>query len=245
MIDVSQYQGHIEWPAVPRSMRALVRVTYGTTGIDSLGHANLTAARGTRHQAGGYHFLEDGSPTAEMENFLSHFTPQVGGLRGMIDVEPSAYSHPTSERVIGAVEAYRAHTGHDPIVYGTAEVLASLHLPPSLARCPLMLAGYGPNDGKQHPPGPPPPPWRTIAAHQYTSVGSCPGVTGHVDVSHIYDAAALTVPRPRRIVGTWRIAYIGPDSHPAVHISHFPFAWCSAHPRIKRRGAVTITPHRR
>ena len=244
MIDVSQFNGRITWSNVSHRLRVLVRVTYGAGGVDTLGRFNLAASR-AGHRTGAYHFLEDGDGAAEVENFLAHFTPVPGGLRGMIDVEPSAYSHPTTERVVAAVQAYREHTGHDPIVYGTHDVLSALHLPASIGSCPLMLAGYGPNDGAEHPPGAPPPPWHSIAVHQYTSVGTVPGVPSHVDLSRVYDGAAITVPKPRPIIGRWRVSYVDPAGHATAVVTRTPVLWLRVHPRVKYRGAVTITPHRR
>lgn len=245
MIDVSQFNGSIAWGKVPKGERVLVRTSYGETGLDSHGAANLAGAEAAGGLVvGAYHFLEDGDPTREVAHFLSTFHPKPGGLRGMIDVEPSQYSHPTLERVVGAVAAYRAGAGHDPIIYGTHDVLAALHLPASVASCPLMLAGYGPNDGRRHDPGPPPAPWKAIAAHQYTSVGTIPGVSGHVDLSHVYDEAALTVPAPRP-PASWTILYVDKGGQPARVVTRTPLLWLHAHPGAKYRGSVTITPHKR
>lgn len=245
MIDVSEFNGHIAWSQVPTAYHALVRVTYGTTGIDKLGAVNLAEARATRPAVGAYHFAENGDPANEIAHFLTHFQPRPGGLRGMLDFEPSAYSTPTQARVLAAIETYRHRAGHDPIVYGTASVLAALRLPTSVATCPLMLAGYGPNDGREHPPGPPPAPWKRIAAHQYTSVGDVPGIASQVDLSRIYDAAALFVPKPRIVLGTWRVGYIDRARTETAIVTHTPTIWQRLHPGAKYRGPITITPHRR
>jgi GH25 family lysozyme M1 (1,4-beta-N-acetylmuramidase) len=245
MIDVSQFNGQIRWGNVPRATRTLIRVTFGEGGVDTLGARNLSGARGAGLPTGGYHFLEDGTGALEIANFLHHFDPRPGGLRGMIDVEPSAYSHPTAGRVLAAITAYRGMAGHDPIVYGTHDVLAALALPESIRSCPLMLAGYGPNDGLEHPPGPAPAPWTSIAAHQYTSVGSVPGVPSHVDMSRIYDQAALLVPKPRTLLDRWRVAYIDKDHRQSSALTRTPGLWVCRHPRAKGRGPITITPHRR
>lgn len=244
MIDVSQFNGQIRWGSVPHGTKTLVRVSFGAEGVDTKGRANLAGARMVG-PAGGYHFLEDADATAEIGNFWAHFKPRPGELRGMIDVEPSAYSHPTSSRVIAAVDEYLKLSGHDPILYLRRDTADALALPPRLARCPLMFADWGPNDGLEHAPGRPPEPWTTMAAHQYTSVGSVPGVPSHVDLSHVADAAALLVPRPRVVIDRWRVAYTAKDGKPAAGLTRTPGLWVCRHPRVKRRGAITITPHRR
>src|SRR5260221_7972281 len=151
MIDVSEFQGVIRWAEVPAGIHhALVRVAYGANGVDAHGYYNLSQARSTGRVAGGYLSLEDGSAAPQVHNLLAHAEPRPGQLRGMIDVEPSKYSaHLSAEQVAGAADAYRALTGHWPILYGTASFLGGLHLPPRLAACPLMMAGYGPDDGSE------------------------------------------------------------------------------------------------
>lgn len=244
MIDVSEFQGSIAWADVPQ-VRVLVRVTYGSTGVDARGAENLAAARARGLEVGGYMFLEDSDPAAEVDHFLAHFTPRAGGLRGMIDVERSQYSHPTAARVIAAVARYRELTGHRPIIYGSTDVLSSLHLTPAIGECPLDVANYGPNDGQEHSPGAPPPPWTSIAAHQYTSVGTCPGISGPVDLSHVYSGAAIIVPRHRPVLDHYRVTYVDQHHRRAAALTRTPGLWICRHPRIKRRGLVTSTPHRK
>jgi GH25 family lysozyme M1 (1,4-beta-N-acetylmuramidase) len=65
-------------------------------------------------------------------------------------------------------------------VYGNAYQLRDeLQGDPYFAKFALWLAGY---------PSYPfiPPPWTAVAAHQYTSSGSVPGIVGNVDLSHVY-----------------------------------------------------------
>jgi lysozyme len=246
MIDVSEFQNAVTWRSVPAGTRTLVRMTYGATGVDARGAQNLAAARASGLPVGGYHFLENGDGAGEVAHFLAHFTPRPGALRGMIDVERSPYSDPTKARVVAAIAEYLRRTGHHPIVYGTHDVLAALELPVEYAAsCPLMLAGYGPDNGQQHPPGPAPAPWTAIAVHQYTSKGSCSGVAGDVDLSHVYDGRAIIVPRPRPLLDEWRIAYVDGHGRHVAALSRLPSVWLHLHPRAKYRGAVTITPHRR
>lgn len=248
MIDVSEFQGSIHWPVV-QPQRVLIRVTMGAAGVDAQATNNIHGAERNKGIVfGAYHFLENSSPQAQMEHFLNVYHPVVGNLRGMIDCERSQFSTPTRNLLIEAVEAYHNGTGHYPIVYGNSGDLAKLALPAWMgAKCPLMLADYGPNDGAIHPlTVGVPKPWHAMAIHQYTSVGHSVGITANtVDTSKVYaKPEVLLVPRPRMIIDYWQVRYV---TRKGVHThknTRTPYAFAKLH-RAEHHGKVTIYPHRK
>jgi len=245
MIDVSQFQGSINWRSVTPS-RVLIRVTVGSLGIDAFARANLAGAHDTGKVYGGYHFLEDSNPEVQIDHFLSVWRPSPGNIRGMIDVEPSAFSHPSLSITIGAYRRYKDRTGHYPILYGNSGVLAELHLPADAAKCPLMVADFGVDDGKEHPIGSIPSPWREAAIHQFTDKGRVAGITANtVDLDHVLVPSAILMPKPRPIIDKWEVSYVTKKKGRVRAFSRFPYRFIDRRPRAKYRGAVHIYPHRK
>lgn len=245
MIDVSQFQGSIHWGVVTPD-RVMIRVTMGTLGVDAFARQNLAGAEVTHKTYGGYHFLEDGDPIAQIDHFLSVWHPRAGGLRGMIDVEPSEFSHPSFAITVGAYRRYKAETGHYPILYGNSGVLQDLGLPEDAARCPLMVADYGVDDGKEHPIGFVPKPWSHVAIHQFTSKGHVTGITANtVDLDHVLERSAILVPRPRPIIDKWKMSYVNKKHVRTREFTRTPIVFQIRRRRAKYRGAVHQYPHRK
>lgn len=244
MIDVSQFQGGVNW-GVLLKQRVLIRCTFGSDGVDSEAITNLHGAEANGFIYGGYMFLENSDPVVQVKHFLNVWHPVVGGLRGMIDAERSPFSTPTHNLVAGAIETYHTETGHYPIVYGNSGDLAGLRLPEWAAKCPLMLADFGPDDGSEHPLTVGiPAPWKVMAVHQYTSKGRMPGINTNVDMSDVKIPGALAVPKPRPVIDYWRVNYV---TRKGVHThknTRAPFAFAKLH-RAQYHGKVAIYPHRK
>lgn len=249
MIDVSEFQGTISFGVMPKSTRVLIRVSYGSSGVDALGARNVSAALAAGLRVGPYHFLEDADPVAEMAHFFACMNSRLHDfrLRGMIDVEPSSFSHPTKSHVEAAVAEFHRRANYWPTIYGNRGVLDALNLSAGLARCPLIIADYGPNDGALHPIGGAiPAPWRTMDAHQYTSVGHYAGIRGNVDLNALSRGHHIDVARPRVIIDKWKVGYRPKGSTKRAHVwTRTPGLWVSAHRGARRRGFITIYPHRK
>lgn len=244
MIDVSQFQGGINWKVLLKQ-RVMIRVTFGSDGVDSEAITNLHGAEANGFVHGGYHFLENSDPVVQVKHFLSVWRPVVGGLRGAIDTERSPFSTPTHNLVVGAAETYHTETGHFPIIYGNRGDLASLALPDWMAKCPLWIADYGVDDGSEHPLGGPlPAPWKVLAAHQYTSKGRMAGINTNVDLSDLEVPGSFAVPKPRPVIDYWRVNYVTRKGVHTHHNSRAPFAYAKLH-RAQYHGKVAIYPHRK
>jgi GH25 family lysozyme M1 (1,4-beta-N-acetylmuramidase) len=243
-IDVSEFQGGINWPIVP-VQRVWIRCTMGTAGVDAQVHNNLSGAEHNHFVYGGYHFLENSNPAVQIEHFLSVWHPTTG-LRGMVDVESSAFSNPTHDLVVGAVQEYQKLTGHYPILYGGTDTLAALALPSWIVKCPLMIADYGPNDGSEHPLTIGiPKPWTEMSVHQFTSKGRVVGISANtVDLDHVYNGPAVVVPRPRPFIDKWQVSYVKKRTGRTRKFTRTPTLFQQARPRAKYRGAIHVYPHR-
>lgn len=247
MIDVSEFQGLIAWGAMPKATRALIRVSYGSSGVDKGGARNVSAALSAGLRVGPYHFLEDADPEAEIAHFFGCMNGRLHDfeLRGMIDVEPSEFSHPSSSHVQAAIDAYHTRADYWPTVYGNTGVLAALNLPAKYAACPLIVADYGPNDGREHPLSVGiPRPWSRLDAHQYTSVGHYPGIGGNVDRNAVRPRHRLDIPRPRFVIDKFKVSYVPKRGPRTAKWTLSPYLFAKVR-RAERRGRVTIYPHRK
>lgn len=84
-----------------------------------------------------------------------------------------------------------------PLIYGSGYWLEACEF--RAAPGPLWLAAYGRNDGREYPVGKLPKPWRTMAAHQYASTAHVIGIHGPVDLTHVYTAASIDIPKKRKV----------------------------------------------
>jgi len=187
VVDVSHWNGAIDWPAVAAAGIVLVfiKASEGRGHADPLFEKNRTGAAAAGLLVVPYHFVDPSDGAEQAANFIT-----VAGLGGgdpaMLDWENSAPARTVTE--IGNRVA--AATGRDPVgYYGWAQLSAP---DPILSRWPLMLPEYPrgtrPGDYASLVGAPPRlPPGRFAARpydfHQYTEAGAVPGITGNVDRS--------------------------------------------------------------
>lgn len=187
VIDVSHYNGAIDWPAVAAAgiTLAFVKASEGASLVDPRFAANSAGAEGAGILVIPYHFINLGDPVAQARHFIA--AAGLGrGAPAMLDWETACGA--ASLVTIG--EAVAAATARDPIgYYGRAQLPRA---EPTLSRWPLMLPEYprGNRPGQYAtlvaaPPGLPPgrPASRPYDFHQYTPAGHVPGISGPVDRS--------------------------------------------------------------
>jgi MYXO-CTERM domain-containing protein len=198
-IDVSYYQGDIDWPAVAASGVAfsIVRVSHSLQFFDPQFQANLDGSRAAGIHTGVYQYFEpDEDPIAQADLLLDAMGPLLpGDLPPMIDVESAAGQSPAA--IASAVQAWVDHVeaelGVKPLLYtgfyfwqdnvGSAE----------FGEYPLVLPWYG-----VACPGGVPAGWDMWTIHQYCDCGNVPGIAGAVDVDtfngSLADLEALASP---------------------------------------------------
>ncbi len=187
-IDVSSYNGSIDWQAVKNAgiTFAFIKASQGGDAVDRFFGTNLAHCRAVGIVPGVYHFYRhDVDPAAQAAHFL-HIIGQLqpGDLPPTIDVEapgdgggPINYSVTEVVHRIGVfLNAVHTATGRNCIIYTYPYVWRELigNSNAFAATNPLWIAHYG----VQQPAlvgG-----WPNYTFWQYTDSGAVPGV-GHVD----------------------------------------------------------------
>jgi lysozyme len=177
-VDVSQYQGNINWNAVDVPI-AIIKMSGGDDGLytDSKANANYYGAKAAGKALGLYHFAGGGNPENEADFFIAACSPlekdDVLILDWEIeDVQPVEWCRRFIQRV-------KDRTGVTPLLYTNQNRVITLNWQPVVDQnVGLWIAhyGYGPADDV------PIKWWPTYIMHQYSSSGSVSGIAGRVDL---------------------------------------------------------------
>jgi lysozyme len=185
-IDVSKFQGDIDWNAVAGSgvKFAWIKATEGGDRADERFQANWTGAKAAGVPHGAYHFVYwCRPPLEEMANFEQNAPVENDALPPVLDVEATPTSrtchrHLTEEGAIAdmkvMLDEMERHYGKRPIIYTTVDFYQAI-----LADGAFMDYAIWVRSTKYHPAvkyGPRP--WRFW---QYQSDGSIAGIAAHVD----------------------------------------------------------------
>jgi len=196
MLDLSDANvGRIDFPRIYRAgqRRVYLKATEGLTFDDRFYRARRQTAQRAGLKVGAYHFShsERNDPRAEAR----HFARIIGQLTPGKDLRPSLdfeFGATSAAWALAFIDEIQKRTGVKPIIYSYPDFLTRARFKKIPA--PLWLASYGRNDGKEHPFRIPAP-WKRIVAHQYSSKAHVAGVPGLVDISHVFNPAALELPR--------------------------------------------------
>jgi GH25 family lysozyme M1 (1,4-beta-N-acetylmuramidase) len=180
-LDVSEYQGSVDWHAVRGSGRAFafIRVSDGTGHVDATFAANWPAAKAAGVTRGVYQFFrasEDG--TAQADILLQHLGSDLGEIAPVADVEV------TDGVGAGTLDAHLAQwvsriqsaTGKTPIIYTSPGLWPSLSGSSQFSGESLWVADWGASCPTL--PGP----WSAFHFWQYADNGGVPGISGAVDL---------------------------------------------------------------
>lgn len=188
-IDVSHYQGFIDWQRVASEGQvsyAYMKCSEGATIQDEYYRRNVEEARRAGLYVGAYHFYRSGtSPQEQLNNMISIARKADFDLVPIIDIEhrgqESREAFIKNLRVfIDAVEKYY---GCKPLLY-TGQNFYNKHLAGEFVDYLWMIAKYQeelPILTDNH----------TYAFWQFTSKGHVPGIRGNVDRSCLMDGFAL------------------------------------------------------
>lgn len=146
-IDVSHYQGRIDWRAVEADGIgfAYVKATEGASFVDPAFRRNWAAAGETRIARGAYHrFRARRDGVAQADHFLSIVRLREGDLPPVLDVESTdgVSDALLIRRVRAWLAAVERETGMRPIVY-TKPGFRRAHLGTALDDYPLWISEYG------------------------------------------------------------------------------------------------------
>lgn len=180
--------------------RVYLKRCEGTGFVDKTYPQLRTAALKAGIRVGAYDFLHplQASPADAAALLLKLIpSPLLPGrdLRPCLDCEYGTPSPDAGRWITEVARIVAARTGAKPLIYGSGWWLEGCGF--KSAPGPLWLAAYGRNDGKEYPVGRLPKPWRTMAAHQFTSVAHVVGVNGACDLSHVFAPGSVEVPKKR------------------------------------------------
>lgn len=177
-IDVSHYQGRIDWDEVRRSHHpiqyVLVRSTMGHDGRDREFRENWKEAKRKGYIRGAYHYYRPHENSQkQFENFISRVSLEDGDLPPILDIEEmSQYGVDNlREGITNWLKLAEAHYGVKPIVY-TGRKFYSSHLKGFIDDYPLWIASYS---GKHKLRG------IDWTFHQFTERVKVKGISGTVD----------------------------------------------------------------
>jgi lysozyme len=192
-IDVSYYQGDIDWPAVAAAgvKFAIVRVSHSLQFFDPEFEANLAGSRAAGIHTGVYQYFEpDEDPVAQADLLLDSMGPLMpGDLPPMIDVESTGGlgGSAITEAIHAWIDRVESVTGVKPLIYSGYYFWNDNVGSSDFGEYPLMLPWYG-----MECPGGVPVGWDMWTVHQYCDCGSVGGISGDVDVNRFNgDIAAL------------------------------------------------------
>lgn len=207
MIDVSEYQGHVNWAKVAASgvKVAAIKAGEGLYEKDIYYDYNYLAARKAGILACPYFFghpSED--PRAQARHFLSLMGSdglKAGHGRPGLDIEVS--EHDDQAQLIAWCKAWYEVIDaaiHAPAIHYTYSAMAA-KFGTAFINHPLWIANYDFDPGipaSKLPIGFWKP--RGVVAHQFTDKGQKPGIKGNVDISRRYTLTLYRFRIPRRII---------------------------------------------
>ena len=182
-IDVSHWQGTINWSSVVAGGKrfAFCKATEGTTYTDPTFATNWAAMKAAGLLRGAYHFGRPGTdPVAQADYFCNVVKPTSGDLQMALDIETTDGKTPSQVRtwIVAFINRVVQRTGRPGIIYTGFYFWRDSAGNGSNLNCPLWLAAYVSNPDAYVPAA-----WSYYSFWQYTSSGTCPGVSGNVDRS--------------------------------------------------------------
>ena len=182
-IDVSLYQGPIDWPAVADDgvLFGFARVSHGGF-VDPEFETNWEGMRKNGLLRGAYHFFEpDGDVVSQATTFIDHVgTLGPGDLPSVLDIE--SHGGLTAEEVVSGartwIDIVEAGTGRKAIIYTGSYFWNDSVGTTEFNGHPLWIAHYQTNCPNL------PTAWDNWTFWQYSSTGSVSGIGENVDVNY-------------------------------------------------------------
>lgn len=182
-IDVSKYQGVIDWNTVAKDRRiqfVYIKATEGSGMVDRMYRRNIDGAKKAGLRVGSYHFFTSRStPEAQFNNYCRHVNINEQDLIPMVDVEESGvpdWGRAELQRNLSVfMNLVKQKFGKYPLLYSPHKFYNDL-LAPEFNKYYLFIARFG----KQRP---------FLLGNgkyniwQYSETGSVNGIVGPVDLS--------------------------------------------------------------
>ncbi|MDY8110748.1 GH25 family lysozyme [Fulvimarina sp. 2208YS6-2-32] len=184
-IDVSKYQGDIDWQTVARSgiEFAYLKATEGGDQLDTRFLENWREAKSAGVPRGAYHFWYHCRPGTEQADwFIRNVPKDPGALPPVIDVEWTPFSPTCTKRpprdelirdVLSMADKLEAHYGQRPVLYIPIDVHRERWVDATNSHEIWARAVRDHPDNVYER--------RKFRFWQYTETGSVPGIRGGVD----------------------------------------------------------------
>lgn len=182
-IDVSKYQGKINWTKVAKSGKAkfvYIKATEGTSIKDPQYKKNLEGARKAGLKVGSYHlYSSKTSAYDQFANFKSVVQKKQQDLIPVLDIEGHHSGRLNMARVDKLLELMEREYGVRPIIY-TSEALCVRHFSGTkYKKYKFFIANY-----KRKP-------CVTYTLWQHSEKGSVAGISGHVDLDKFHPKSGM------------------------------------------------------
>ena len=192
-IDVSTYQGNINWTKVAKDSTirfVYVKATEGTSIKDPYYSANIKGARKAGLLVGSYH-LYSSKTTAyqQMGNIRSVVKKKEQDLVPVLDIEGHHSGRLNMERVDKLLELMEKEYGVKPIIYTSERVYKTHFANKKYSKYHIFIANY-----RGYPK-------TRFTLWQYTETGHCSGIKGYVDFIRIHRNHSLSdikMPKPKK-----------------------------------------------
>lgn len=187
-LDVSKYQGQIDWPTARRAgvSFAFIKATEGGDRVDDRFLENWRATERAGVPRGAYHFYYLCRPAAEQARwFIAHVPRDPGALPPVLDMEwtpfsPTCTIRPDAGHIRAEAKIFldmlEAHYGQAPILYSPVEFWQDNEMWRIPGRHDYWLRSTARHPAEAYGGQP----W---TFWQYTGTGLVEGVTGQVDIN--------------------------------------------------------------
>ncbi len=201
-IDVSAWQGEIDWQQVYQSgvEIAIIRSSEGSSVIDSQFERNYTGAKAAGVAVGFYHFMTASTPEearAQADFFLRVIDGKTPECLLALDVgaDGSLSGEQLTAIALAFLERVESQSGLRAMLY-TDAYAARARFGAELARYPIWVANYGVRQPEANGK------WASWVGFQYGDSGRIPGIDSRVDLDYftreVYQDSAPT-PAPTAI----------------------------------------------
>lgn len=191
-IDVSKYQGIIDWQKVAADEKiqfVYIKASEGATKIDNKYEHNIVKAREASLKVGSYHFFIGRKPAkAQFANFNRYVKRSKQDLIPMVDVEASGNSsisrHELQKNLMEFMELVKSKYGKYPLLYSQYGFYNKM-LAPEFNKFYICIARYGKKEPLLNGGG-------KYNIWQYSEKGKVDGIEGPVDLDRFANGTKLT-----------------------------------------------------
>ncbi len=187
-IDVSKWQGNINWSQVKKSGVgfAMIRSSYGNENQDPMLQNNVIGCEKYNIPYGFYHYTYAKTPDQariEAEFFLNTIAGYNPSYPVVLDIEEEFYKKMSKDEVSAIITAFMdtvQSAGYNVMIYSYAKFLTDYVSPSVLNSYDIWVASWGDeNKLKTYYTG-------NFCMWQYSSTGKVNGINGNVDLDYSY-----------------------------------------------------------